>query len=755
MNNNIKPLCTLYSNFRLKQHRNKVNDIIYFTKNLTLSNKDYSNYVETYEKSTQLSSFKEPNMSSYPLFQNTEYISLQRLDNNTYQHSFKESYVKKKKKNNAKFKQMFLHTEINSINEKNNIKLNDSDIIEIERTILPHLENNKNKKEEKIDHKDLFLLCDLLFNEKYYKDCEYNEKKIFNNLANHEYFLKNKLVFMKVTNENRLNTTSTLKHTFTNKRYGRIDLILNSVSLDIRKGNEEKNKEILSIKIPFDFTPSVYLSNFEELKQIIVGLIKYNLEQNSLEINNNYFEIYWPNIFNDNGEIIHYREIFKTFRDVVVKNEFSMNSLDSNNEIYKYLKNHHLDNEMNDYTQFEFKNVFDPKYKHVDSKKYKKQIFNSSITHFEVEFIVNDEKYIINVTMPHIILKFMKFKKNIIEYIDKELFIYCLEKKFINWDFYMTRYLFSLKNFRKCIQILLSKNIDLSKTTVNFNIRNDKYDYFFNSLYCEIVNNYLCYTLNNNPLRINKVSKNDFSYSFILTDIKTHKNNLFKIIPYIINVYNPFINKQHIFSFHFTLYQMKILFYVSKKERLESFILKLIQENKKSKSLDLDYSYFEIFKNFKTQEIEKYLEMIEKRSNLKTKDNKMTINSYQVIVLKPHFESIQLKDEKKIQEPKDNKMLWLCSSHDLSDKLIYLLINNDIEKWPEIVQEFNINLEELYNNNNSMNTRGKTITYSNTKLVFNTPHRRATMVRKNSYSGSANKKGFNKSKTILNLKKND
>ena len=256
-------------------------------------------------------------------------------------------------------------------------------------------------------------------------------------------------------------------------------------------------------------------------------------------------------------------------------------------------------------------------------------------------------------------------------------------------------------------------------------------------------------------MRINKVSKNDFSYSFILTDIKTHKNNLFKIIPYIINVYNPFINKQHIFSFHFTLYQMKILFYVSKKERLESFILKLIQENKKSKSLDLDYSYFEIFKNFKTQEIEKYLEMIEKRSNLKTKDNKMTINSYQVIVLKPHFESIQLKDEKKIQEPKDNKMLWLCSSHDLSDKLICLLINNDIEKWPEIVQEFNINLEELYNNNNSMNTRGKTITYSNTKLVFNTPHRRATMVRKNSYSGSANKKGFNKSKTILNLKKND
>ena len=440
MNKNPKPLCTLYSNFRLTKNKSEVNDIIFLTKKLTLNNRKYTNYIETYEKSTQLSSFKEPNMSSYPLFQNKDYISLQRLDNNTYQHSFRESYINKKKKNNNnKFKKLFLKTEINHINEKNNNNnLNTSELLETEGTNYPIIENNKNKKGEKIDHKDLFLLCDLLFNEIYYKNCEYDEKKIFNNLKNHELFLKNKLVFMKVTNENRLNTTSILKHTFTNKRYGKIDLILNSINLEIRKGNEVKNDNIFSIKIPFDFTPSIYLSNFEELKQIIVGLIKYNLQNNTLEINNDYFEIHWPNIFNDNGEIIHYREIFKSFRDVVVKNEFNLerfNLESSNSELNKYLKSIHFENN-NEALNIDFENIFDPKYKNVDSKKYKKQIFNSSITHFEIELLLNNEIYFINVTMPHIVLKFMKFKKNIVEYIDKELFIYCLEQKFINWDFY-------------------------------------------------------------------------------------------------------------------------------------------------------------------------------------------------------------------------------------------------------------------------------------------------------------------------------
>ena len=98
MNKNPKPLCTLYSNFRLTKNKSEVNDIIFLTKKLTLNNRKYTNYIETYEKSTQLSSFKEPNMSSYPLFQNKDYISFQRLDNNTYQHSFRESYINKKKK---------------------------------------------------------------------------------------------------------------------------------------------------------------------------------------------------------------------------------------------------------------------------------------------------------------------------------------------------------------------------------------------------------------------------------------------------------------------------------------------------------------------------------------------------------------------------------------------------------------------------------------------------------------------------------
>ena len=97
-----KPLITLYG--RIISEKNN-QDIIYKTKNLALNNEEYSKYVDTYENSTQLSSFKEPNTSSYPLFRNLEYISLQRLDNQTYEHSFKGKLQKKINKN--KFKKLF------------------------------------------------------------------------------------------------------------------------------------------------------------------------------------------------------------------------------------------------------------------------------------------------------------------------------------------------------------------------------------------------------------------------------------------------------------------------------------------------------------------------------------------------------------------------------------------------------------------------------------------------------------------------
>ena len=50
MNKNPKPLCTLYSNFRLTKNKSEVNDIIFLTKKLTLNNRKYTNYIETYEK---------------------------------------------------------------------------------------------------------------------------------------------------------------------------------------------------------------------------------------------------------------------------------------------------------------------------------------------------------------------------------------------------------------------------------------------------------------------------------------------------------------------------------------------------------------------------------------------------------------------------------------------------------------------------------------------------------------------------------
>ena len=742
-----KPLITLYG--RIISEKNN-QDIIYKTKNLALNNEEYSKYVDTYENSTQLSSFKEPNTSSYPLFRNLEYISLQRLDNQTYEHSFKGKLQKKINKN--KFKKLFLGAEINKIKTKTKTQTDFNCELETQgNTILNTIEKIKKNEEEKIDHHNLFLLCELLFKEEYYKDCIYNEKKIFNHIEEYETYLKNKLVFMKGASENRLNTTSNLSHSFLNKRYGKIDLILNSINIEIIKENEENKK--LKIGIPFDYTPSFYLCTYDELKQILLGLIIIDKEKKNYKFQLNFFENYWINIFDNYGEIIHYKNLFKSFRDIDIIGKIQ---IPASNDSYQYFMKQHEDEYYSE-ENLSIENVYDWKFRDVYNKKFNTSIFNSNISHFEIEIFYNNDKYIASIIMPSIELKLYKFGKNLVEFLDKELFVFCLQEKFINWDFIVTRYLFSLKRFRICISKLLSK------TQAN-------YSYFKNLIYI-YKNNIKFFTLRSEPLKIYKFSENDFSYSFILTDSKSEKNNLFKILPYSINVYYYPINQEKIFSFYFTLKQMKILYYVSKRERLESFILKLIHLNPKSKKLELDYSYFNIFNNFTNERIKEYLEMFEKRVKINSsynltdnKPSKITKETFQVIIIKPHFESIRLKDIESLSNLKDNNMIYSCTSNELSDKMLNQLVNNEIENWPKIIQDFNINLEDMYNSNNSILNRDKTITYYFTKFSLNSNLRRNTIFDKNGVSKrhqsekkltavAGGKKAFSKSKTILNLKK--
>ena len=86
------------------------------------------------------------------------------------------------------------------------------------------------------------------------------------------------------------------------------------------------------------------------------------------------------------------------------------------------------------------------------------KIFQRSNNKFEFDWINPEGHYLIKISMPNISLRFHDIKKFVNHYIDKELFMYLLDKKFLYWDYYVVHFLFSIKYFRIFIQRLLSKN---------------------------------------------------------------------------------------------------------------------------------------------------------------------------------------------------------------------------------------------------------------------------------------------------------
>ena len=63
----------------------------------------------------------------------------------------------------------------------------------------------------------------------------------------------------------------------------------------------------------------------------------------------------------------------------------------------------------------------------------------------------SSKTFMVNIKMPIIYFKYKSLKKDIKAFCDKNLFLYLYKKNFINWDFYVLHFLFSIKAFRKII----------------------------------------------------------------------------------------------------------------------------------------------------------------------------------------------------------------------------------------------------------------------------------------------------------------
>ena len=88
-------------------------------------------------------------------------------------------------------------------------------------------------------------------------------------------------------------------------------------------------------------------------------------------------------------------------------------------------------------------------------EKNKNELYKKEIKYTEYIFIweTPNKTYRVRMIMPIILFWSEHIKKNIITYCDKNLFLFLFQNNFINWDYYILNYLFSIKAFR---QIILS-----------------------------------------------------------------------------------------------------------------------------------------------------------------------------------------------------------------------------------------------------------------------------------------------------------
>ena len=730
---------SLYNKFNYSKCK-KTNEILFNTKAVILNCDHYNGYITDYSTQTQRSSFKEPARTNYPILHNKNFISLQkqnellqsshntcRLDTditseNEFQCATISSSSKQRKvitmpsssqsNHKPKKKFLFLRTEsdINidtnsnnnndytTNNNNNAVFFTDSNTNNMlfsktsssQFNMNKHLHKRlttKNDNDEYMQlqlHKknEIFILVDTLFNNHIYKYLPFEEEKIFHKEQHYITYMKSKLLQLKDTLVKDVSKFKTVYiHTYPNTIKGNIELQLYSARIEISSPLKKDNNTII-YELPFDFLPLLYLNNFEHIKQMLLTAISNSTSttsSSSLPITNDHFEKIILNQIDSKGEFVYFKTkncFYKTDQDVLMEFDFNhhnqLNSDNSNNNTYmeilfeidknakkKHIKNLNINIEAGD------------NYNSGDNTI----LFLQSMKRFCCKWCVNTShqdniNYQIQITLPELYLKFPHLKKQINHFVDKELMMYLLQNNFSNWDFYCIYYLFSLKKFRMFIYNILSKQITtLSKLPIHK----------------RLANGYECLSLSNKHHLNRKYNFNDKQLSFIITDHFNNSNHLFVLHSYMFFIYYPELRKDKIFTFYFTFHQMKILYLISKKESLELFIQKIMLIDKHKRTIDIDFSFFELFIGKTLNEIDESIKHIhQKQINEDTllhviNAGKKNNNGVQIKIIFPFCELVGFCEDV------DG---WKRKKIRIDEVLIKALIKEDnINNWVDVISK--------------------------------------------------------------------
>ena len=460
------------------------NEIKRNTKKLVLSSENYSEYFNSFNKITRISSFLTPNITK------NNSSDTMKISSNNLRNENKQKMKLTKKFNLSFFKNKCL-----------NLKSDN---------------NNTNC------YSDTFIL----FDDNNYSKLKYDEKKIFTRLNhqliyNYQKYINEKINYLK-ENEN-LNLTDKLYKSFEEEN-NLFTINLKSMKLSFTNLTDNTKKAI-KFYFPFAYLPLFYFNDFHIFKYILLSLIHFDEKQETITLNEQKLKLFL--------QTSHYFKKKSNLKHTFVKLNLSLNEID-NNEKFK-----------NDNGDIYF-------------------------------FIWNTPNYTykVQLSLPQIEIFFINIHFYTYLFIDKDLMLYLLMINFLDWDFYIMKYLISYKKFRIFYMNNNSKLINLP----------NKY---------EKLNQYIVF-----PKIANYIDKSNLQKYFLY--FNTDKNNINSI--YIIFSFKLEVQKyQKRFIFPFTFFQTKILSIISGYQNLYTFFLKILNANRELQIVTLDYTYFTFFneKDFK------------------------------------------------------------------------------------------------------------------------------------------------------------
>jgi hypothetical protein len=254
-----------------------------------------------------------------------------------------------------------------------------------------------------------------------YANLKYSEKEIYRNKKVYENLIKEKLeYFKKNVNENK---TIKLEKNF---KYGKsnidINLTLNSLILTCEEMGlppELQNKNLV-INFPFALLPIFYYKGSDIFQKVLCSVIKVGENFEKLYFDDNRIRIALNNI-------IDYQDT-ETYKENDNNDSFSFTSRISKKKENKPISLRPI----------------------ILQKSRDFLRFNN----FIFFWITNTKNFVAKITLPCISLKIVDYNININHYLDYEFLFFLYKNNFLNWEYYIIRYLSTYSKFREIFQKL-------------------------------------------------------------------------------------------------------------------------------------------------------------------------------------------------------------------------------------------------------------------------------------------------------------